>query len=142
VKIEKGRRIKIDYVLKVDDLIYENTLKSNSPLVYIHGNGEIIAGLEDNLLGMEVGEKKIFSVLPEKAYGARKKEAVQEVPRIRMPDKSEPTVGHAFVLKDSHSGHSISAVIVEVRDETMVLDLNHPLAGKTLNYEVKVLEIH
>jgi FKBP-type peptidyl-prolyl cis-trans isomerase 2 len=115
-------------------------LESNEgrpPLVFTLGNREVIAGLERALLGMKVGERRRVTIPPEDAYGPVDESAVTEVPKTRVP--AEARVVGARLPARTRSGRDVTVRVREVRDETVVLDLNHPLAGQTLVFEIRLV---
>ena len=137
--IAKGASVSLQYTLKLEDETVVDTNAGGSPLTYTQGSGEIIPGLEKELVGMKAGESKQVVIPPEAAYGVFNPEAIQEVPKDQLP-RDVVEVG-AQVQVQITGGQTLEARISEVEDETVVLDFNHPLAGKTLYFDVKVLEI-
>lgn len=137
--IEKGKKVKLNYVLMVDDDIVQSS-KGGEPFEYVHGETQIISGLASELEGLKQGDEKTIVVPPEKGYGESSSAAFKEFPRSSLPPEINPEVGMQLEVRGS-SGDPRPAKISEVKDETIVLDLNHPLAGKTLKFEVKVLEV-
>lgn len=130
-------------------LHYTGTLKSGQvfdsslerePLEVKLGEGQLIPGFEKALVDMTVSEKKTFEIPSEEAYGAVREELVQEVEKKQLPQDMEPQAGMGLASKDEQ-GNEMRMVITEVRDETIVVDANHPLAGQDLTFEIEVLEI-
>ncbi len=137
-KIQDGSHVSIQYTL-LDEK--GNQIESNqggNPFKYTHGKGDIIPGLENGLKGMQVGEEKTIEVKPEDAYGKIQPEAFQEVPRKNIPPKVLE-VGATFMVRTPAGPRPIR--VHEIKDETVVLNLNHPLAGKTLTFEVKIVAV-
>ncbi|ADG13809.1 peptidylprolyl isomerase FKBP-type [Methanocaldococcus infernus ME] len=147
--IKKGDLVKVDYILEVDGKVIDTSMedvakeegiyeegREYKPLEFIVGNGELIEGFEEAVLGMEEGEEKEVILPPEKAYGERNEEFIQEIPKEMFKDADfEPEVG----LKILANG--IPAEIIEVTDDKVILDFNHPLAGKELKFKIIVREI-
>jgi len=104
-----------------------------------HGVGQIIPGLEEGLEGLKAGAKKEITVAPEKGYGVRNEDAVQNVPKSAFQGAEELTVGE--LVMGSTGGRSFQAKIVAISDQDVMLDLNHPLAGKTLHFSVEVVSV-
>jgi FKBP-type peptidyl-prolyl cis-trans isomerase 2 len=100
----------------------------------------VIPGFEKAIMGMKTGEKKSFQVSPEEGYGPKDPEAMQEVSRDRLAPDIKPAVGMKLYAT-GQGGQVITATIVEVKEDAVVLDFNHPLAGKTLNFDVEIVEI-
>jgi len=138
VTVREGSTVTIDYAIVVGDVVVESSERSG-PLVFTVGRHEVIEGLEKAVIGMKVGEYKAFKVPPEEGYG-RPTEPVQEIPLGNLPPGVVPEKNLVLILEDA-TGHKRFVTIVEVRDKTVVVDLNHPLAGKELDCQVKVIEI-
>lgn len=136
--IQDGSKVKLHYKLSVDEEQVESSF-DKEPLAYTHGEGQIIPGLEQELTGMEQGEKKTVTIPPGQAYGERNDQAVQEVPKEAFGDVDELNVGD--VVSGKISGQPFRATVEGIGDENITLDLNHPLAGKTLTFEVEVVEV-
>ena len=133
--------VSLDYELKLANDEVIDSSEENAPLEYLHGYKNIIPGLENELTGMTIGEKKQVTVLPEQAYGVRDPESVAEYPRDTFPESLKLVVGEPIVMRYSESGESFQAYITEIHDETIMLDFNHPLAGETLFFKVKIADL-
>lgn len=139
VTIASDMDVALEYTLTVDGAVVDST-EGKDPFHYIHGRRQVIAGLERQLQGLHVGDSKELTVAPEEGYGAADPAAVVEVPKTQLPPDAQPTVG--MVLRGLNpDGQSFRATVKEVKDQTVTLDLNHPLAGKTLTFKIKVLDI-
>jgi FKBP-type peptidyl-prolyl cis-trans isomerase SlyD len=138
-QVEKDLVVTIEYKLTVDDEVIDSS-EDEGPLAYLHGYDNILPGLEDELMGMKVGESKMLALAPEDAYGEYDEEAFMDVARDEFTDEVPLEPGVELHLTDV-DGDEAYATIVEVGDETVTLDFNHPLAGKQLNFEVKVVDI-
>ena len=114
--------------------------EEGGPLAYIHGNGQLIPGLETALEGRGKGDKIAVDVPPEQGYGERDEEGVQTVARNQFDDSVEIEVGMQFEAQDEDEGHQI-VTVVAVDGENITLDTNHPLAGKNLCFEVEILDV-
>lgn len=129
----------LEYTLTVDGSVVDST-EGKPPLHYIHGRNQLIPGLERQLAGMRVGESKDVTIAPEDGYGAVDPNAFLEIPKEQLPTEVPPTVG--MVLRGVNpDGQTFQATIAEMKETTAVLNLNHPLAGKTLAFNVKVVAI-
>ena len=100
----------------------------------------MIKGFEDAVIGLEPGEKKIVEVPPEKAYGDRDDNLIIEMPQKRVPEEISPEVGMRLQLVNQ-KGQAVPVMITEVLEESVRLDANHPLAGKTLIFDIELMEI-
>jgi FKBP-type peptidyl-prolyl cis-trans isomerase SlyD len=137
--IRDGSVVRFEYTLSGDngELIESN--KGKDPVTYTHGQHEVIPGLENGLSGMEVNEEKSIRVQPEEAYGPVDAKAFKEVPKTEIP-AAALEVGTPLSARGPE-GEDLIIRVREVKQKTVILDFNHPLAGKTLNFDVKVLAI-
>ncbi len=115
-----------------------DTNKGKDPLIFTHGRGQIIPGLEKALLGMKQGETKHVTVPPAEAYGAKDPQAMIELPKDRVPP--DVVVG-AQLTGRNQNGQPVRAVVKEIKEKSVLLDFNHPLAGTTLIFDIKVLSV-
>lgn len=137
--IEKGKTISFEYTLTLEDNEVIDTNVGTEPLTFTHGSSQIIPGLEDQMVGMKAGDTKIVTVKPEDGYGPVLKEAIIELKTEQVPEASRK-VG-AMLQTQSPDGQIIRGRIAAIDDEKAIIDLNHPLAGKTLCFDVKIIEI-
>ncbi len=134
-----GKKVTADYTLTVNNEEIE-TSKGKAPLVFVYGAANIVPGLEAGMKGMHVGEEKVVEVGPKDAYGEPDPRALKEFPKSTLPTNMEPKVG---MILQAHApdGENFPAAIHEIKGDKVVLDFNHPLAGKSLKFVVKVLKI-
>ncbi len=137
--VEKGSTVHLEYTLKDDEGIVLDTNKGQEPLTFTQGANYLMPGLEKQLIGMHPGEQKQVVLKPEEAYGPTDPSAQAEVPKGMLPPESL-TVGARLMARNA-SGEQRPVTVKEIKDQTVILDLNHPLAGKTLLFEVKVLGV-
>jgi FKBP-type peptidyl-prolyl cis-trans isomerase SlyD len=137
--IKDGMTVSFDYTLKETDGKIIESSKGKSPLTYVHGQKQMIPGLEKQLMGMKVGDEKNVRVKPEEAYGPVNKDAVQEISKEKIPSNGLK-VG-AVLQGQDQSGRPLLARVREIKDKTVVVDYNHPMAGKTLVFDVKIVDI-
>lgn len=135
--VRPGAVVHLEYTLTSPQGERLDSTQGRAPLVFTVGGGEVIPGLERALIGMRTGERKRITVLPAEAYGPVDPDAVAEVERGRVPAEAQH-VG-ARVRGHTRSGREVLVRVREVKDATVVLDLNHPLAGQTLVFEVSVI---
>jgi FKBP-type peptidyl-prolyl cis-trans isomerase 2 len=109
-------------------------------LAFTLGEGRLIPGFENGLLEMKLNEKKTINIPKEDAYGDPREDLIIEVSKSELPQEMTPEVGMGLVSK-TPEGQEMNLLIVEVKDETVVLDGNHPLAGKELIFDLEVVEI-
>lgn len=138
--VDKGNNVKIEYTGKLDDgTVFDSSEKQGKPLEFEVGAGVVIPGFDNAILGMEKGEEKEFKIEPNEGYGDRNEELIKEVPKDKMPKEVEPKEGMMLIMA-TPQGQQIPTKIVKVGDETITLDMNHPLAGQTLNFNIKLVE--
>lgn len=110
------------------------------PLKFIVGKGEVIPGFDEAVIGMVHGEKRTVTIPPEKAYGEKKPEKIEVIERSKLPDNIDLHVGNRLEIT-GHDNTKLIVEIVEVTDETVTLDANHPLAGKDLIFDIELVRI-
>ena len=131
--------ITLDYKLFVEDEMMEST-EDGEPILFIQGIGQIIPGLENALYGMEVGDQKSVVIQPEDAYGEYDPESLQEAKKEEFSEEIPLDVGTFLDLEDDE-GDVLSAQVIAAEEDTVTLDFNHPLAGKTLTFEITVTDL-
>jgi FKBP-type peptidyl-prolyl cis-trans isomerase SlyD len=138
--IAKDRVVSIEYKLHLGDGNLIDESDPGDPLVYLHGYEEIVPGLEKALEGKKTGDSLKVQVTPEEGYGEYDPDGVEEVPREEFPPDMELEEG-GIVTATDEDGDDVEFLVKKLSDKTVVVDFNHPLAGKTLHFEVKVLEV-
>jgi FKBP-type peptidyl-prolyl cis-trans isomerase SlyD len=139
MKIANGTVVGIDYKLHLGDgEIVDQS--EGEPLSYLHGEGQIVPGLEQALEGLDVGDQKQVVVSPADGYGEHDARGVQEVSRQAFPADFKPEPGMQLVA-EAPNGEPVQFVVKEVRADTVLVDFNHPLAGETLHFDVTVREV-
>ncbi len=137
----KGSKIKVEYVGTLEDgTVFDSSEKHNSPLEFIVGEGQLIKGFDDAVVGMKVGEEKEVKLLPEDAYGPHNPEFVRDMPKDMFPKDQEIKPGMIFMV-DLQDGRQLPVRVTKVSDGHVTIDLNPPLAGKTLIFKIKVVDI-
>lgn len=139
MKIANGTVVALDYRLHLGDDVTVDSSQPDDPVYFIQGLGEIVPGLEKALEGLEAGNSKVVVVTPEEGYGDFDPKRVQEVPH-RVFGGELPEAGSQYTARGPE-GQVIPFLVKEVRAETAIVDLNHPLAGRTLHFEVTVREV-
>lgn len=137
--IHNGSKVVFDYVLTVDGKIMDSS-QAKGPLEYTQGEGNMIPGLTKQLEGMKAGDEKTFEVKPEEAYGNPDPAGIREIPFSSVPKDVKPEVGLMLNMQDQN-GQAFPAKIIEIKGSSIVIDLNHPLAGKTLTFKVRIISI-
>lgn len=136
--ITKGSKVSFHYTLKVEGEIVD-TSSGQDPLLYEHGSGQMIPGLEENVEGLKQGDQKNFSVDPEKGYGHIDPQAVQKLPLTAFKDQGVLKVGE--VVAGKIGDQPFQAKVIQIDEKEVTLDLNHPLAGKILDFEVQIITV-
>lgn len=136
--IPSGATVRIHYTLTVAGRLVDSSA-GGEPLSYVHGRGQIVPGLEEEVGRMTAGDKRRVSVVPEKGYGRVDPQAFVTVPKTSFPKTEGLETG--IVVRGRRGDQEFHAVVKELRDDEVVLDLNHPLAGKTLDFEIELVDI-
>ena len=137
---KKGDRVKVNYTGRSEDgTVFESSV-GLIPLVFTIGSDEVVQGFEDAVTGMRPGEKKTVKVRPEDGFGMYDEDLIFEVGKDELPDDFYPQVGMDFEMVDE-DGEELSATVIEVNDDSILVDANAPLAGKAVVYEIELLEI-
>lgn len=139
-QVKNGDTVKVHYHGRLEDGTTFDSSEGRSPLEFEVGAGNVIKGFDEGVLGMQKGEKKTIHIPAEDAYGPSVPENVIEFPRTQFPQDMEPEAGMQLNLR-SQDGQSFPVVITEIKDDVVILDANHPLAGKALIFDVEVVEI-
>ena len=137
--IAKDKVVSIDYTLKGNQGQVLDTSQGRQPLEYLHGAGNIIPGLEQALEGKNAGEELNVTIQPDQAYGTRDERLVQQVPRTNFQGAPNLQPGMQFQANTNMGPRLLT--IVDVNPEQVTVDANHPLAGETLNFDVKVVDV-
>jgi len=137
--MKPGDKVKVHYTGTLSDGIVFDSSEGKGPLEFIIGNGEVIAGFENNVKDMKLNQEKTFTIKPADAYGEKNEQLIISVPREKFPP--EVQVGGTLILKGPN-GERLPAAVKEVKEDAVIIDLNHPLAGKELNFKIKVIGIN
>jgi FKBP-type peptidyl-prolyl cis-trans isomerase SlyD len=137
MRVKTGRVVLLDYMVRVSSGTVVESSSGRASIEYLHGAGQILPALERALEGLKEGEQAAFSIPPEDAYGARKEDNVVELPRSLFPDEVKLEQGLCLYAR-AGGGQTYPITIQQVKQETVVVDLNHPLAGERLFFEVKI----
>ncbi|MDD3433442.1 MAG: peptidylprolyl isomerase [Tepidiphilus sp.] len=136
-----GDTVQVHYTGKFDDGSVFDSSAGREPLEFTVGSGQVIPGFEQAVEGMAVGQTKTVTIPAAEAYGDRVAEAVLQVPREQLPPDLEPEVGQRLVMQ-SRDGRQIPIVVVEVTEDSITIDANHPLAGRDLTFEIELVSVH
>ncbi len=136
--IKDGSTVTFHYSLKIDDELIDSS-DGKEPFSYTHGEGEIVPGLENRLFGRRAGEKLEVTVSPEDGYGVHRPEAIRQVPREAFAEMDDLKVGD--YVRGQMEDMEFAALVSAIDPESVTLDMNHPLAGKTLHFLIEVVEV-
>ncbi len=139
-QVKKGDTIKVHYHGKLVDGTTFDSSEGREPLEFEVGSGMVIPGFDDGVTGMAVGDKKTVQIPADEAYGPKQEDMIMEFPKEKFPAEMVPEVGMQLNMNNGQ-GQSFPVVIVEVLDEVVVLDANHPLAGQDLIFDLELIEI-
>lgn len=139
-KVKKGDKVKLHYTGRLKDGKVFDSSRNKEPLEFEAGTGQIIKGVDDAVVGMEPGEKKNISIDPEKGYGNYDEKLLIDVPKEKLPNDVSPQEGSTLRLVDKQ-GRAVPVKVTEIKDNSIQVDANHPLAGKKLDFEIEVVEI-
>ena len=139
--IENNHVVEIDYTLKGDNGEVIDSSKDVGPLSFIQGKNNIIPGLESEIAGKKIGDDFNVTIQPEHAYGERNSALIQVVPKSEFGENAEKVqVGDQFQVQNEN-GQPMVVAVAEVKDNEVVLDANHPMAGVTLHFDVKIVSV-
>ncbi|MBI4826061.1 MAG: peptidylprolyl isomerase [Nitrospirae bacterium] len=138
-EVADGNTVKVLYTLTVDDKVIDRSI-DNEPFEFKVGDNQVVPGFEDAIKGMKLGEKKSFKLSPADGYGEVDPDAIQEMPLTELPATIVPAPGMTLQAI-SPEGQTVIVTVKEVKKDTVVMDFNHPLAGKTLNFDIEIVGI-
>ncbi len=140
-KAQQGDTVTVHYTGTLDDGEVFDSSRGRDPLEFEVGSGQVIPGFDRAVDGLEVGESRDVRLAPDEAYGEPREDLVVDVGRDQFPADAEPETGQQVQVQVA-PGQNRIATIREIADDSITLDLNHPLAGRTLNFEVELVGIH
>jgi len=139
--IKKGDKIKVEYTgLLEDGTVFDSSSLKGCPLEFEVGSGQLLRKFEEAVIGMNTGEEKEIVISPEDGYGEHKSEFLKEISKEYFPDDQEIGPGMFFMMV-MQDGRQRPVKISSISEDNVTIDLNHPLAGKTLIFKIKILEI-
>lgn len=139
-KVQPNDTVRVHYTGKLTDGEVFDSSRDKEPIEFTLGQGQIIPGFEKGLIDMEENESKTITIPSAEAYGERREEMMQEVPKSQLPPEIKPEVGMGLISQ-TPEGQEMRLTVAEVKDESIVVDANHPLAGKDLVFDLELVEI-
>ena len=140
-QVKQNDKVKVHYTGKLASGEVFDSSEGREPMEFQVGTGQLIPGFENGVIDMKVNEKKTIVIPSAEAYGEPREELIQEVPRDKLPQDIQPEVGMGLVSK-TPDGNEIQLLVKEVKEEAIIVDGNHPLAGQELTFDIEVVEIN
>ncbi len=138
---KNGNTVKVEYTGTLEDgTVFDDSTRHGAPLEFTLGMGKVVRGFEEAILGLVPGEEKSITLQPKDAYGERRPDLIKEIVRQKAIEEENMKPGIMIALVTSE-GVTIPGIVLEVKEENLVVDFNPPLAGKTLAFSIKLLEI-
>ncbi|MFP3984667.1 MAG: peptidylprolyl isomerase [Candidatus Bathyarchaeia archaeon] len=138
--IENGNIVKIHYDVKIGDRVID-TSRNKDPVEFKVGEGQILQGLDEGVVGLENGEKKTVVVPPEKAFGQRQEGLTKKLPRDKSNEPAKGINEGDIIQCETEQGAVMHATITKVEEDNVTVDLNHPLAGQTITFDLEILDV-
>ena len=139
-QVKSGDTVKVHYHGKLTNGTTFDSSAGKEPLEFEVGSGSVIAGFDSGVTGMQVGEKKTINIPVDEAYGQKQEDLFMEFPLDRFPADMKPEVGMQLNMSDG-SGQNFPVIVAEVRENSVILDANHPLSGEDLTFDLELVEI-
>lgn len=137
--IKAGDTISVNYTGRFEDGQVFDSSEEREPLKFTVGAGQLIKGFDDAVTGLKIGEKVTVTIAPADAYGEHRTDLIIDIPKANVPEDLAVEIGKRFNLRDE-SGRPVPAVVIEITDEAIRLDANHAMAGKTLVFDIEVVQ--
>lgn len=141
LKAMEGSKVKINYIAWIENGRVFDTSKQSNALEFTVGAKEVIKGLEDAVIGMSIGDKRSISIAPNNGYGPHRDELIFEIKKSKIPKDIELKVGKRIGTKKEIDETNVKMIILEITDDYVTLDANHPLAGKVLKFDIELIEV-
>ena len=139
-QVKSGDKVKVHYHGKLRSGETFDSSQGREPLEFTVGSGQVIKGFDQGVMGMQVGDKRTVEIAVHDAYGAKQDEMIIEFPRNQFPPDMKPEAGMQLMMNNG-SGQSFPVTVTEVKEESVILDANHPLAGQDLIFDIELVEI-
>lgn len=139
-QVKSGDKVKVHYHGKLRSGETFDSSQGREPLEFTVGSGQVIKGFDQGVMGMQVGDKRTVEISVQDAYGAKQDEMIIEFPRNQFPPDMKPEAGMQLMMNNG-AGQSFPVTVTEVKEESVILDANHPLAGQDLIFDIELVEI-
>ena len=140
-QVKDGDKIKVHYHGKLRNGETFDSSQGRDPLEFTVGTGQVIKGFDQGVMGMQVGDKKTVEIPVGEAYGEKQQEMMIEFPKSQFPEGMNPEIGMQLMMNNG-AGQSFPVTVAEVKEESVILDANHPLAGQDLIFDLELVSIH
>jgi peptidylprolyl isomerase len=138
--VKTGDTISVIYTGRLEDgEVFDSNAEGGAPLKFTVGAGQLIKGFDRAVIGMQSGDKKTVTIPPTEGYGEHQEDHIVKLPKTSVPEEMNIELGMKVQLS-SNTGHTLPAVVVEIAEDVVHLDANHPLAGKTLEFDIEIKE--
>jgi len=141
MKVKANDKVRVHYKGTLSDGVMFDSSEGRDPLEFTIGSGQIIPGFENGVIGMQVDESKTINIPVAEAYGEAKAELILEVPKSQLPPEINPEVG-LQLMSQTQDGQQTPLLVTEVKEDSIIVDANHPLAGKDLTFEITLVSIN
>jgi FKBP-type peptidyl-prolyl cis-trans isomerase SlpA len=141
MKVKANDKVRVHYKGSLSDGVMFDSSEGRDPLEFTIGSGQIIPGFENGVIGMQVDESKTLNIPAAEAYGQPKAELILEVPKSQLPPEINPEIG-LQLMSQTPDGNQTPLLVTEVKEDTIIVDANHPLAGKDLTFEITLVSIN
>ena len=138
-QVKKGDTVKVHYHGTLNDGSIFDSSTGREPLEFEVGSGMVIAGFDEGVTGMAIGEKRTVNIIADEAYGPVQQDMIMEFPKTQFPPDMVPEIGLQLSMSNNE-GQQFPVTIIDVKDEVVVLDANHPLAGKDLTFDLELVD--
>jgi peptidylprolyl isomerase len=139
-QVKNGDKVRVHYHGKLRNGEIFDSSNGRDPLEFTVGSGQVIKGFDNGVMGMQVGDKRTVEITVDDAYGQKSEEMVVEFPKNQFPPDLNPEVGMQLMMNNG-SGQSFPVTVADVREESVILDANHPLSGQDLIFDIELVEI-
>ena len=141
MKVKANDKVRVHYKGSLSDGVMFDSSEGRDPLEFTIGSGQIIPGFENGVIGMQVDESKTLNIPAAEAYGQPKAELILEVPKSQLPPEINPEIG-LQLMSQTPDGNQTPLLVTEVKEDSIIVDANHPLAGKDLTFEITLVSIN
>lgn len=139
-QVQNGDKVKVHYHGKLKTGETFDSSQGREPLEFTVGEGQVIKGFDNGVMGMNVGDKKTVEIPVGDAYGEKSQEMIIEFPKSQFPPEMQPEIGQQLMMSNN-AGQQFPVTVAEVKEDSVILDANHPLAGQDLVFDIELVEI-